>query len=72
MAKTPNEKWIGSKRYRLTVFRIKSKFPNGTPRLVERVPMEATMRLSDNPEENEFFTAFVPESVLDSDKPPTE
>lgn len=67
MAKPPEHKFIGTKRYRLAIFRVKSRFPNGTPRLCERVPDIATVVLSDNVEENEFFTCYIPEEVLKKD-----
>lgn len=64
MAYDQHPKRIAGKLYKLTVFRVKSKFPNGTPRLVERLPEEGTARLSNDPSENEFITAFVPVEVL--------
>ena len=67
MAKPPDHKFIGSKRYKLAVFRVKTRFPNGSPRLAERLPEEGTAVLSDNVEENEFFTCYIPEEVLKKD-----
>lgn len=57
-------RFIDGERYRLAVFRVKSEFPNGTPRLVERVPEHGTQRLSENVEENRFFTAYVLEDLV--------
>ncbi len=64
MSHRPARKIIGSEHYRLCVFRIKSKFPNGTPRLIERCPDEATIVLDEDMTKNEFVVGYVSERML--------
>lgn len=65
----PNRKKIKGKWCRLVVFRVRSEFPDdGTPMECYRVREGFKARLHDDPEKNQFFTAWVPEVVLKKKK----
>jgi hypothetical protein len=61
MSKAPYRKYIGNEHYTLTVFKVTKKFPNGTPRVCERVPEEGTVHLEGG---EEFMTAYIPDVML--------
>lgn len=52
---------IGGETYNLTVFRVISRYEDGTPEVLNLVPDLQTCELSKNPDENCFFTAYMPE-----------
>jgi len=58
----PNHIQVMGKTYTLQVFRIRTKFHNGTPALCDRIPDDMVTRLRDYGDE--FMTAYVPEVCL--------
>lgn len=64
MSQRPNRKIIGSEHYRLCIFRVLKQFPNGTPRLIERCPDEATIVLDECHTKNEFVVGYISERML--------
>lgn len=59
---------IGGEPYRLTVFRIISRYEDGTPEVLNLVKDVQTCELSRNPDENCFMTAYMPDLDHSEDK----
>lgn len=59
--KRGESKTIKGESYRVTVFKVVSRKPDGTPGTCERIADDETVRLQEG---DEFITAFVPERVL--------
>ena len=50
---------IGGTSYRLVVFRVNTRKEDGTPDQCTMVEDLDTVELSENPDENHFFTAYI-------------
>lgn len=55
----PTRKYIDGERHVLCVLKVLRKFPNGTPRVLERIPEQGTTHISGG---EEFVTAYIPEA----------
>ncbi len=58
-------KMIDGEKHTLCVFKVISTFPNGTPRVVERVPEQGTVHVDEG---MEFITAYVPSVNFETSK----
>lgn len=61
----PERKIIGNEHHRLSVFKVLKTFPNGTPRILERISEIGATNIQGG---EWFVTAYVPESTIDADE----
>ncbi len=55
-------------RYRLTVFRVETRYEDGTPEDVVRIKPDMTCELNpDDSSKNEFIIGFMPAEVLENE-----
>lgn len=59
MAK-PNRKWIGDTEHVATVFRIESRYEDGTPENLTLIKDDTVVELSEDPSKNHFLVGYVP------------
>lgn len=59
--KDPPRICLGGEYYRMTVFLIHTKHPDGSPALCKLIPDDHEVSLAGD---EEFMTAFVPESMV--------
>jgi len=60
----PDKKIIGSELHKLAVFKVLKTFPNGTPRILERISEIGSTHIQGG---EWFITAYMPESTLNED-----
>jgi hypothetical protein len=65
MSSLPKRKRIGDQHYRLVVMRVTKTFPNGTPRVMERMPDNAVWKVEDG---MRFVTGYIQEHNFEEDK----
>lgn len=58
----PNKLKIKNQPYKLVVFRVISRYEDGTPENLMLVKDTGTVELSENPQENNFVTAYMPDT----------
>lgn len=54
------------KRFKATVFAVLDKYEDGTPRNVRMLKEDSMVKLSENPEENQFMICYVSETHFKS------
>lgn len=52
-------------RYKLVLLRVISRLEDGTPDNVQILGLDQTAELSENPDENCFITAYIPDERYD-------
>jgi hypothetical protein len=58
---------LGGEQYKLTLFRIISRYEDGTPEVLNLVTDLQTCELSENPDQNHFLTAYMPDIDFSSE-----